>query len=254
MDKNKKNNNFLKVEAFKTSKNKVKKTKVMKNHIIPMHPFRMILSGASGSGKSNLLLKFLCQKEFYKNYFDAIFIISPTASAGNGLDDSYAALMKECKKTKLHIVNDLDPDVIEEIMSINKKNILENEVHKSPRLLIVYDDVISHRKFMTNKSFLHSFVASRHYNASVIICSQKFNAIPRTCRLQANAICFFRGTNGERECLASEFAPAGYSKREMEEIIDYATAEPYSFLYWNQQAEAGHRFRKNLDTILKLKK
>jgi hypothetical protein len=244
-------NDCLQVKAFETSKSKVKTRKAMDNHLIPKHPFRLILSGSSGSGKSNLLLHLLTQKQLYKGYFDIIFIISPTAGK---LDDSYSALAKHKGKTVIRIINDLNADLIEQIMATNKKLILNNQVHKAPKILIVYDDVVADKKFMGMKSFLHSFIASRHYNASVIICTQKFNSVPRTCRLQANAIMYFRGTNGERETLVNEFSPAGYNKKETSAIFDYATRDPYSFLYINLMAPRSERYRKNLKEILRLKR
>jgi hypothetical protein len=253
MNKNNKpnRNDILTVRAFDTEKSKVKTKNFHKKNIVPAHPFRMINSGKSGSGKSNLLIKLLTEPKFYFNYFHCIFIISPTAGK---LDDSYKALIKSKSKSKIHIINNLDPDHIEEIMDCNKKNILENKVHKAPRILLVYDDIISDGKFMRSKSFLHSFVASRHYNASVIICTQKFNSVPRTCRLQANAICYFKGNNGELDVLAEEFAPAGYSKKDMIRIIDYATSDPYDFFFINDQAPFKERYRKNLSKILQLRK
>jgi hypothetical protein len=243
--------NPLIVKPFPTNKSKVKIRPYMENHTIPKHPFRCILSGSSGSGKTNLLLHLLTQNAFYKDYFDIIFIISPTAGK---LDDSYDVLNKSNPTTEIRIINDLDEDKIQQIMSTNKAIILEKKVHKSPKILIVYDDVISNKKFMNTKPFTHSFIASRHYNASVFICSQKYNGIPRVCRIQANAIMYFQGTNCERETMAVDHAPPGHSKREMESIIDFATGEPYSFLFINKQAQRGEQFRKNLDQILKLKK
>mgnify|MGYP003644138241 CR=1 FL=1 len=241
--------NELFVKPFKTTKTKVKSRPTHDDHTVPKHPFRAILSGASGSGKTNLLLHLLKSKSLYGAFFDIIFIISPTAGK---LDDSYEALKKTSKK--INIINDLNPDTIEKIMSTNKKIILEKQVHKAPKILIVYDDVIADVKFMNTKSFLHSFVASRHYNASVIICTQKFNAVPRTCRIQANAVFYFKGGNAERLTLAEEFAPPGYSKKEMIEIIDTATDKPYSFLFINHQAKRGHQIREGLHTILELTK
>ena len=243
--------NPLKVSVFSTNKSKVSTRPLHEDHIVPKHPFRMVLSGASGSGKTNLLLHLLTTGDIYKNYFDVIIIISPTAGK---LDDSYAALAEGNPKSVIRIVNDLDPDVIEKIMDVSKKIILEKKVHKSPKLLLVYDDVIGDKKFMNTKSFLHSFIASRHYNASVIICTQKFNAVPRTCRIQANSVIYFKGGNSERLTLAEEFCPAGYTKREMEEIIDHCTKEPYSFLFWNGQAQHGEQIRKGLETVLFLTK
>jgi hypothetical protein len=243
----------LVVKAFPTSKSKVKVNKAMTDHIIPKHPFRAILSGASGSGKTNLLIHLLNTKGFYKNYFDVIFIISPTAGK---LDDSYNVLAKNNTKTTIRIINDLDPDSIDQIMTKNKDIILKKKVHMSPKILIVYDDVIGDRLFMNSKAFINSFIASRHYNASVFICTQKYNAIPKTPRVQANAIFFFRGTNTEREVLAIDRAPSGYSKKEMESIIDFSTTatkeSPYPFLYINLQAKTQNQLRKNLDKTMTL--
>lgn len=241
--------NPLKVSVFSTNKSKVATRPLHEEHVVPKHPFRMILSGASGSGKTNLLLHLLTTKDIYKDYFDVIIICSPTAGK---LDDSYNALSTANTKTVIRIVNDLNPEIIEKIMEINKKIILEKQVHKSPRLLLVYDDVIGDKKFMNTKPFLHSFIASRHYNGSVIICTQKFNAVPRTCRIQANSVMYFKGGNSERLTLAEEFCPAGYNKREMEEIIDHCTKEPYSFLFWNNRAPHGEQIRKGLETVLLL--
>jgi hypothetical protein len=243
--------NPLKVTVFSTNKSKVSSRPLHDSHTVPKHPFRAILSGASGSGKTNLLLWLLTKDIIYKDFFDVIIILSPTAGK---LDDSYAALAKSNSKSVIRIINDITEDVIKTIMSTNKKIILEKKVHKSPKLLLIYDDIISNKKLMNTKAFLHSFVASRHYNASVIICTQKYNAVPRTCRLQANAVFYFRGSNSEREVLAIEFSPSGYNKKEMISIIDHCTNEPYSFLFWNGQAGRGKQIRCGVDTILTLTK
>ena len=78
----------LKVRKIPTNKSKIKQTPNANRGLIPSHPFRWYICGASGSGKTNLLLTLLTSQAFYKNYFD-IFIISPTAG---GLDDSYTVL------------------------------------------------------------------------------------------------------------------------------------------------------------------
>ena len=99
--------NELFVKPFKTTKTKVKSRPTHDDHTVPKHPFRAILSGASGSGKTNLLLHLLKSKSLYGAFFDIIFIISPTAGK---LDDSYEALKKTSKK--INIINDLNPDTM----------------------------------------------------------------------------------------------------------------------------------------------
>ena len=244
--------NILSIEPIQTSKNKVKVSEIQKQHIIPKHPFRAILSGASGSGKSNLLINLLTNKNFYFNFFHIIFLISPTAGK---LDDSYIELKNSKTKSKIKIINDLDPEIIGGIMKTNKDNIEEHGVDKAPRLLIIYDDIISNIRFMNSKQFIHSFVASRHYNASVIVCTQRYNSVPRVCRLQSNAIFFFKGTNSEEQILADEYSPPGYhAKKEFLKILDFAVAEPFNFLFINGQAPIKTRYRKNLTHILELNK
>lgn len=242
----------LTIKAIETSKNKVKRDDIQEQEILPKHPFRAIMSGRSGSGKSNLLISLLINDSFYKNYFHFIFLISPTAGK---LDDSFQALKKSKCKSKIAIVNVLNPDTIQSIMDTNKEIIEEKGVDKAPRILIVYDDVVAHKKFMNSKSFTQSFIASRHYNASVIICTQRYNSVPRVCRLQANAVFFFKGSNSETLILAEEFCPAGYSKKEFLQVIEFAVRDPFNFLFVNDTCkDHKKKYRKNLDQILELVK
>lgn len=247
----KKKKSFLEIGVAKTSKSKIKKTGVMKCGVIPPHPFRAILSGASGSGKSNLLLDLLTCKNKYFGYFDIIFVISPTA---NKLDDSYELLIKKLKKskTKLYIINHPTAEQVTHIMDTNKE-IIENEgLVKAPKILIVYDDIIADKKFMNTRAFTQSFVASRHYNASVIIATQKYKAIPRTCRIQASALFYFRGTHTEDESVCEEMCPPKYHKKEFYLLLNYALRKPYSFLFINTHVPFKTRYRECLHTILKL--
>lgn len=250
-DDNKKDkNNWLKIIVPPTNKHKVKTTKAMDEHIIAKHPFRAVMSGSSGSGKSCLLLNLLSNKRMYANYFDIIFILSPTADQ---LDDSYD-LIKKQKKTKLIVINDLNEDIVEQILETNRQIILERKVHKAPRLLLCYDDIIAQKDFMKSKGFLHSFVAGRHYNASIIVCTQKYNALPRTVRLQCNWVCYFLGSLTEDQVLAENFTPPGYTKKEFLAMIAHATSEPYQFLSINCQADRKDRYRIGLEHIMRLKR
>ena len=244
---------FLQIGVAKTNKSKIKTTGWMNEGIVPKHPFRLLISGASGSGKSNLLLDLLTCKKKFHSYFDIIFIISPTCGK---LDDSYNLLVEKMKqgRTKLFMINDLDPAQVKHIMTINKKIIEKKGAHKSPKILIVYDDIISDVKFMNSKPFKQSFVASRHYNASVVICTQKYNAVPRVARLQASHVCYFRGNQSEDERIIDEFCPPKYTKREFEEVLNHATRKPYSFLYVNTFLPFRVRYRECLHTILTLNK
>ena len=51
------------------------------NEFLPKIPFSLLNSGTRGAGKSVLTLNFL---EWYKDYFDKIFIFSPTTRKHSG--------------------------------------------------------------------------------------------------------------------------------------------------------------------------
>lgn len=246
-----KNPTSLKIEALPTSKSKVKKNAMMSADIIPSHPFRLHISGSSGSGKTNCLLSLLTRKEFYKGYFQIIFIVSLTAKK---TDDVYDILEKHKGKTKIAFINELDETIIGGIMDVAAKIVEDKKAHKAPRVLMVFDDVVSEKKFLNKKEFNKCFIMSRHFNMSSVILSQKYNATPRTCRLNCDAVIYFPGSVSEDLIITEDYCPPGYSKREFLQILKYATSEPYSFLFINMKCLHKTRYRKNFDTILELQR
>ena len=249
MSKEEKKPISLKIEALPTSKSKVKRSGMMEANIIPAHPFRLHISGSSGSGKTNCLLSLLTRKEFYKGYFHVIFIISLTAKK---TDDVYDILEKNKGKTKIGFINELDETIIGGIMEICADIVEEKKAHKAPRVLMVFDDVVSEKKYLNKKEFTKCFIMSRHFNMSSIILSQKYNATPRTCRLNCDAVIYFPGSVSEDMVITDDYCAPGYSRKEFLQIIKYATSEPYSFLFINMKCLHKERYRKNFDTILQL--
>ena len=241
----------LKIEALPTSKSKVKINQAMTANIIPSHPFRLHISGSSGSGKTNCLLSLLTRKEFYKDYFHIIFIVSLTAKK---TDDVYDILEKHKGKTKIAFINELDETIIGGIMDTAAKIVEDKKAHKAPRVLMVFDDVVSEKKFLNKKEFNKCFIMSRHFNMSSVILSQKYNATPRTCRLNCDAVIYFPGSVSEDMVITEDYCPPGFSKKEFLLILKYATAEPYSFMFINMKCLHKTRYRKNFDTILELQK
>jgi hypothetical protein len=262
----------LLIKKLESSKEKVYKSGIMKAKVLPEHPFRAVVSGSSGSGKTQLILNLLTNKHYYKDYFDIIFVLSPTAGE---LDDTYDAIKPKTKKengkepsakqlataikkpqkeTKVVFINQVKPEKLKKIMDINEQLIKSKGVENSPKLLLLYDDVVSDKKLMADGVFRHTFIASRHYNASVIICTQKYNEVPRVCRLQASAIMYFKGTESENGRIIDEFCPPSYNKKEFTQILHEATKEKYSFLFINCHDDIRTRYRKCLHSIIVLTK
>jgi hypothetical protein len=136
-----------------------------------------------------------------------------------------------------------------------QKDIIEKKgLDKAPKLLIIFDDIISQKKFMNSEFFTQMYIQNRHLGISTWVCTQSFNKIPRVCRLQANNLFIFAGSGSETEILCQEFTPAHTSKKDFEKLIKYATNERFNFLHINMRCPPEERYRKNLDTILTIDK
>ncbi|MDB4681419.1 hypothetical protein OAE88_00765 [bacterium] len=122
--------------------------------ILPKHPFRCYIVGASGSGKTNLLLNLLTRPGYYRDYFDRIFVISPTALS---LDQSYKTLEKE---TKYKQGEDLlflpcEQEALQCILDV------QEEEKKAAKTLVVLDDIVSYKRFTNSNELLQFAVMSR---------------------------------------------------------------------------------------------
>lgn len=222
------------IKKVKIKEKRTKQAIGAKYGFIPKHPFRLYIVGASGSGKTNVLLNLLTRENMYKNYFDSILIISPTA---RNLDASYQVLDLDEK----HYF-DCDESVLENIRDIQEERSARG---KAPKTLVVLDDIISFTKFC-NSDILRQFaVMSRHWNVSMIILSQAYHNIPKTIRLQMSSVIYFKGSNKENKTLVEDFTPPGYSKKEFLKLINFATKIRYNFLFVDLHQPVEDRYKIN---------
>ena len=237
----------LEIKTYDVSASKIPVNQFMKENIIPRHPFRCLLSGGSGSGKTMLCLNLLKRKNFFKNYFDVIFLFSPTA----GKDETQQLLEIPMSNT----CSDLDgegPTHLEFIFGVQQAEIEKNGISNSDKILIIFDDIISSIKFLNSPIYKQVLIQGRHSNISSITLTQKFHSIPRTLRLQMTDVFFFPSSNSEVDRLVSEFTPPGSTKKQFQKLVATATDQQFSFLYINVRSPVSKRFRKNLNVYLKI--
>lgn len=248
-----KNREILKIAKYDTNKHKIKQRKLMEDNIIPTHASAVVFCGRSGSGKSNLLVNLADRPEFYgktnkdnpkTGYFDLVFLFSPTCHH----DDLPKYL--DIPSSRMYDKNFEGP--LQHIIKTQKDIIEKKGLDKAPKLLIIFDDIISQKKFMNSEFFTQCYIQNRHIGISTWVCTQSFNKIPRVCRLQANNLFIFAGSGSETEILTAEFAPPHTSKKAFEGLIKHATNEPFNFLHINMRCKPEERFRRNLDVILTL--
>lgn len=215
-------------------------------NIMPRYPWSSCISGRSGSGKTQLLLNMLTRDDLLGNYFHKILVFSPTAGE---LDDTYDAL----KLPKENFIKKFDSSILEKILNNRKAQIKKDgvaKVGKTDRVLLIFDDCIAEKKFLESKENLMMFTLLRHYLCSVCILSQSFKKIPRSIRINANFTCIFPSLESEINVMLEEITPAGITKKEFREIINYCTEGRFDFMTINNHAEPKERIRKNLSEII----
>lgn len=235
-------NDFI-IRPIKTANNKIKQPQGAKRGILPEHPFRWYIVGASGSGKSNFVVNMLSRSSMYKNYFHSILVISPTALY---LDPTYAAL-------NLPEDNYYPPEeeVLFAIMDTQQEKVNEMGKKNAPRVLVLLDDFISYKKFTNSPILLKFAVMSRHWNISMMLLSQAYHRVPKSIRLQMSAVTYFKGSNKEQQVLSEDFGAPGMSHKAFIDKINYATAEPYNFFFVDLHRPIHkNRYRKNLEEVI----
>ena len=236
----------MSIDVIETAKSKIPLRACMKNGTLPRYPFSIMMSGRSGSGKTNLLLNLMTKREFYGNYFHEILVFSPTAGS---YDDSYKKLNIPDK----NFIKDFDKKTLDNIINY-RKNLIDEKgiewVAKNNRLLIILDDIIANRSFLESPEALKMFALLRHYLVSVIVLIQSYTKLPRALRLNCNAVMVFPCLMSEKKVLIEEVCPSNKTKKEFSELFNYATKGQYDFLYINNHAKPDNRIRKNLDEIL----
>ena len=248
----------LAIKHISTSKDKIKQPipAAHENMYIPPIGSSVIISGKSGCGKSTLLANLITDSRFYgkttdrpDGWFDKIFLFSPTA---NGDD-----IQRSLNIPKKYVFTDLDdaPALLDVIISSQQQK-LDNStsVDRVIQVCVIFDDVIGHTKFMNSPELTKCFYQVRHVNCTTFLCAQHFKRVPRVCRLQANFIFFFQGSQTEVETIAEEFAPPSVSKKDFMKLVDRCTQEPFSFLTINMKKPWQMRFRRNLDDIIDVTK
>lgn len=210
------------------------------------HSFVMLICGSRGSGKSNLLTNIVCRnKPFFKGHFNKIYLFSPTAKS----DTKICTNIVE-KINFGNYYDKYDDEALEEILDNQMGQIEMYGRDVSDKLLFIFDDLVSSNDaFSNSKNAITKLVFnSRHYNASVIILSQRYISVPKNVRTNAQIIFCRLENEKEIETFINEisFIPT----KKLKEIYDYVIKEPFKFLGINyQQGEPLKRFYSNFNQL-----
>ena len=141
------------------------------------HPYRILLIGGSGSGKTDTLLNLINNQPD----IDKIYLY-----AKDLYEDKYQFLINKRESTGLKHFN--DPKAFIEYsndMHDVYKNINEYNLDKENKILIVFDDMIAdmiHNKKL-NSIVTELFIRGRKLNISLVFITQSYFKVPKDVRL-----------------------------------------------------------------------
>ena len=146
---------------------------------IPDHPYRILIIGGSGSGKTNALLNLINNQ----SDIDKIYLY-----AKDPYETKYQYLINKSEKVGLNHFN--DPKAFMEYsndMQDVYKNIDDYNPRKKCKVLIVFDDMIAE---MINYKKLDSivtelFITGRKLDISIVFFTQSYFKVPKDVRLNS---------------------------------------------------------------------
>lgn len=194
----------------------------------PIHPFRMLIVGGSGSMKSNTCLNIIkdcnCWERIYlfaKNLDEPLyrFLIDTFSKIGNG-----SVLVAS--------------DDVSTIPS-------PDEFDKSKQNLVIIDDMITADKKQF-KPIQELFIRGRKQNISTIFISQSFHAIPKLIRLNTNVLILKQiSSNKDFSALISNYN-LNSTPKELKQLYEQVTRDKKDSLYIDLDAMTEKmKFRKN---------
>jgi hypothetical protein len=240
----------LEVEEIKpTKQSTIKKRKRFKcDELLPQPPFLLLMASPRYSGKTNLLINLLINKEMYCHKFDEVFIWSKSYHN----DPKWSNVQFDEDYAKDHIFETYNEIKAQQLF----QGIQERSKSTHVETLFIFDDMMGDEILKAGKIQMLDRIAAtgRHFDLSAIIIFQKFKKFSPTVRENATNVVVFEQKNSTAiEQLAEEYK-GDMSKEDFLRIYQIATKEPFTFLHINLQVPQSERFRKNWNHIIHLNK
>ena len=193
-------------------------------------PFRMIICGSSGSGKTQTLLSLIYNMP---DTFENIFICLKLKD-----EPLYLYIDEKLGKKGLKIL-EYDKDGLVDLDKLNKEQ----------QTLIVMDDLIGVKNQRPMEEF---FLRARKKNCSLIYISQSYYAIPKMIRNNMTYLIIKQISSMKNLVMISREFDVGVSKENLIKMYNDATKDKQNFLLMDLESAPSERFRKGFNEIYEL--
>ena len=191
---------------------------------IPDHPYRIIIIGGSGSGKTKALRKLINEQ----NDSDKIYLYAKDLSK-----PKHEYLIKNLKNAGIKHLN--DPNALIECsntMDDVYENINDYNPRRKRKILIVFGDMIADIK--DNKKFQaiieELFIRCRKLNISLVFITQSYFSVPENVRLNSTHYLIMKINNRKELKNITINHSADIDYKDFMEIYRKCTREPFNFL------------------------
>ena len=205
---------------------------------IPDHPYRILIIGGSGSGKTNALLNLINNQPD----IDKIYLY-----AKDPYETKYQYLINKREKVGLDHFDDTKAFMeYSNDMQDVYKSIEDCNPIKKRKVLIVFADMINNNKL--NPVVTELFVRCRKINISIVFITQSYFKVPKDVRLNSTHFFIMKIPNKrELQPIALNHS-SDIDFKDFMKIYKKYTKEPYSVLVNDTTLPSDDtlRFRKNL--------
>lgn len=213
-------------------------------------PHRIALVGASGSGKTSLLVN------LYANVYDKdfkgedIFIISGSINE----DEKIQKLISYKETPETNLVNGWSASAVEVIYDFIRDEFRKErqENKRVPNRLIIFDDISFSGGLSSRKRFsiIDQIVCNcRKMNVSLCFTAQHYTQLSSTIRSNLTGACFFTQSNSQLDLIDKDF---NYTKDKQvfkREFRD-STDEPFEFFVVDKSNPRKKWYSQSFTTII----
>lgn len=203
---------------------------------LPEPPFFLTVVAPRKSGKTNLVVDLLTDKDKLYGKFDAVFIWSRTFM----LDGKWknitlppGSIFTEYVEEELAMIMDAIEDLHKEV-SVN--------------ILLIFDDMVTEKIMNSHRIGQIESVAvrGRHSGTSCIIITQQYLSLSPPVRNNTTNMVIFRVRNGDEMEKITRENREWLTMDEFKKMFFEYTKEPFSFMHINnQRQDPKERFHKN---------
>lgn len=218
----------------------------------PNSSFFLTIIGKPGSGKTNLLVNMLTNKNIYKRVFDKVLLVMPKNSIKSLKNNIFEDLPESQQ------FDEISPEVFEAIKHFRAEfDEIDEEkgsskgvkvpLPRSKNMLLILDDVTAQLKEKENQKLLIELSTNRrHLKLSIILISQYLRAIPRCVRSQTTTLVYFKPANElDNNIVRDEYI--NLPKETFNNLMRFVFQNQHDFLFVDKNNES---YFKNLNKII----